>query len=180
MSQKISRRYAKAFYDVAAEQKEEERLLQELQFFATMYDEEVSFREFILNPVFQSEERKQVFDKILEKTKASLTGKTVLKFLLWRKRMRLLPQITEEYFTVLNQKKNRAVAEIWSAFELENKEQKEIQEQLQTMIGKEILLKSQKDPSLIGGLKVKIGSVIIESNIKYHLEKMRQELLGYY
>jgi len=178
MSREISRRYSKAFFEVAAEKKEEERLLDEINSLAHLYVEEISFRELIRNPAFSMAEREKVLGEIFEKMSCSTLGRIVMKYLLEKKRLHFLPQLAEEYFIVLNQKKGRAFAEIGTAYDLSRQEQEELKKELKGVIGKEILLKVNKESDLIGGVRVKIGSVVLEHNVRFHLEKMRQNLMG--
>jgi len=179
VSQEVSRRYAKAFLDVASERNEEEKCLKELQVFANLYAEDDSFRQLVLNPVFQESERISVVEKILSKTKSGVTAQVIIKYLIQRNRLSLLPKITEEYFSELNVKRGKQPVSVWSATALDKAEQTKLSKLLHEITGKEISLVLNEDPELIGGIKIKVGSVVLESSLKHNLEKMRQELIGY-
>ena len=71
MISNISRRYARAFFDIATEQKQIEPYYNELNQFASVVSQNKSLSDFLANPIFEQASKKGVVDNLIAKMKLS-------------------------------------------------------------------------------------------------------------
>ena len=99
-----------------------------------------------------------------------------LKVLGEAKRLSLLPVITSEYKKLLAEKDSSSELTISSAYELTQNQMDSITKGLEARYGKNITVKSEIDPALIGGFSVKCGDEVIDNSIKGRLDKLINQI----
>ena len=96
--------------------------------------------------------------------------------LIMAKRYYLLPAAVEEAGLLLDERLGRVRAQVQSAFELSDEQKTRVQEALSQFSGKKASATYQTDPALLGGLRVRMGDVLIDGKLKGQFEKLKQEL----
>jgi F-type H+-transporting ATPase subunit delta len=93
-----------------------------------------------------------------------------------RRRIRLLPRIYEEFGQLANEYRGIVVAEVTSAVPLDDADKAVIIRQLSELTGRRAILRTQVDPSILGGLIVRIGDKLIDGSLRTRLERLRETL----
>ena len=96
--------------------------------------------------------------------------------LIMAKRYYLLPAAAEQAGLLLDERLGRVRARVQSAFELSAEQKERVQQALSRFSGKQACLQYQTDPGLLGGLRVRMGDVLIDGTIKRQFERLKEEL----
>ena len=173
---KISRRYAKALLSLGQEDGhylEYGRGLDEFGGFCSANEE---FFRVVSNQIFSVEERKRVLDIVLEKSSFSGLLKNFLRLLLDKNRIGAIQEITDYYSRLTDEVSNITRAEISTAKPLKKSAQDRLQEALKGLTSKEVKIEVRENKSLIGGLVVRIGDLVLDGSVKAQIEGLRESL----
>lgn len=173
----IARRYARAFFEVAREDNRYEEYYGELRNFSSLLEESKSFREFLANPVFNRADKKAVTESILGRITMSVMTASFLKLLVEKRRMEILPEITGCYRELMDTALGKARVHVKTAFPLTGELSAGLRKGLETMTGKKIEITMEEDPSLLGGVVVRIGDTLYDGSIRTQLNNMRNLLV---
>jgi F-type H+-transporting ATPase subunit delta len=173
----ISKRYARAFFEVANEGKQIEPYYNELNQFASVVAQNKSLKDFLANPVFEQANKKNVVENIIAKLK--LSGMTVnfLKLLVDKNRIDILEDIVTCYRQLMDETLKKVRVNVKTAFALSVELRSFIGENLEKAIGKKVEMTVEEDPTLLGGVVIGVGDTLYDGSIKNQLNNMRN-LLG--
>ena len=172
----IARRYAKALLLIGKEDNQIDTYRQELEDFSALIEKEAALGQAISNPLYNAEGRKQVLVSVLEKLGLSRVMKSFLVLLFDKGRFGYLSSINDFYQKLADELKGVAQASLISATELPADTVEKIRDALSRRTGKDIVLKVEQDPSLIGGIVTRIGDLVLDGSIKSQLINMRESL----
>ena len=177
MISNISKRYARAFFDIASEEKQLERYYNEINQFASIIAQNKALGEFLANPVFEQESKKGVVENIIGKLQ--LSGMTVnfLKLLVDKKRIDVLRDIIFFYRQLMDESLKKVRVNLKTAFPLSSEMQDYITSSLEKVTGRKVEVSVEKDPGLLGGIVIGVGDTLYDGSIKSQLNNMRN-LLG--
>ncbi len=177
ISSNIAKRYARAFFAIAAEEKLYEEFSQELSRFSTILKENRNLSEFLANPVFDRPDKKAVLESVLRRIAVSPLTANFLKLLVDKRRIGILSDIEGSYRELMDNALNRARVSVTTAFPLTDELSARLQTKLEELTGREVELNVIEDPSLLGGIVVRVGDTLYDGSIKTQLNNMRN-LLG--
>ncbi|MDR1617153.1 MAG: F0F1 ATP synthase subunit delta [Syntrophomonadaceae bacterium] len=175
LNKSVARRYAEAFFKIAQETGQIDKLQQELEnVVATIngIDELKTYLNHLLVPVKQ---KKEIIDKIFSEQLSAVTVK-FLKLVVDKRREGYLDAIVGEYCDMADESRNIIKAYLFSAQEVPEDEVKVLQEKLSASTGKTVELKQTVDESLIGGIKIRVGDRIIDASVTKKLEMLQTKL----
>jgi F-type H+-transporting ATPase subunit delta len=173
----ISKRYARAFFDIAAQEKKLENYYNELAQFASFINQDKNLREFLANPVFEQAVKKNVVEKLISKLQLSVMTINFLKLLVDKKRIEVLPDITICYRQMMDDVLKKVSVNLKTAFPLSAEMQAYISSSLEKLTGRQVEMTVEKDPALLGGIVIGVGDTLYDGSIKNQLNNMRN-LLG--
>ncbi len=173
---RLAKRYAKALFSLGQENDSFMQYGQELEMFTDFCQKHSDFRNAIANPVFAEEERKEVLNYVLKRGDFSDMVKHFLALLLERNRMGAIEAISEYYTRLTDMASNIARAEIITARPLREEVLKKIEQSLEKLSSKTVRSHVSEDDSLIGGIKVKIGDLVLDGSVKAQLEGLKESL----
>lgn len=101
-----------------------------------------------------------------------------LGLLVQKKRAEILPEIAEEFQTMVNEEKNIVHGSVVSAVELSSDLQSNVQATLEKLTGKKVQLSTGVDPSIIGGIIAKVGDLVLDGSIKAQLVSLNDSIKG--
>ena len=173
MISNISKRYARAFFEIAAEEKQLERYYNEINQFTSIIAQNKALGEFLANPVFEQESKKNVVENIIGRLK--LSGMTVnfLKLLVDKRRIDVLPDIVFFYRQLMDESLKKVRVNLKTAFPLSSKMQNYITSNLEKVTGRKVEVSVEKDPGLLGGIVIGVGDTLYDGSIKNQLNNMR-------
>jgi F-type H+-transporting ATPase subunit delta len=175
----ISRRYSKALFQLAKEERQEEAVGGEIEQFLRVYTGS-PLQKVLNNPAFELDSRKKIVLEIIANLQlSSLTGR-FLCVLLDRDRLAYLPSIDASYRRLLNAAKGRVDAKVISAIALDQAMRDRLREMLHSISGKQVVLHEETDPAQLGGIVVELEGRIYDGTVRTQLEKMRERIAREY
>ena len=175
----IAKRYAAAFFDIARKAGTEERAEREIAEVAAMITEHAQLRNVLETPAVPPLVKKALLREILVQSGgAGLTAETqrLLAMLGDRDRLMLIRDVARAFTDRLLQAKRIVPAEVVTAVPLGDGSRAAIAEALKKATGSDVRLTTRVDPSIIGGVVARVGSVLFDGSITRQLERLGQRL----
>ncbi|MBN9308924.1 F0F1 ATP synthase subunit delta [Devosia sp.] len=169
----IARPYASALFDLAKADNSVAAVEQGLDKLLALASESPDFARFLRSPVINTEEKAVAMRALLERAKAHTTVGNFVKVVARNGRLFALPAIIAAFKERAAGHRGEVAADVTSAAPLSAAQVKSLAETLKAKIGKSVTLTQHVDPSLIGGLVVKVGSQMIDSSLKTKLTAMK-------
>ncbi len=176
---RLSRRYGKAFFQLAREERREEAIGQEIEQFFSAYMGS-PLQTVLNNPAFNLDSRKKILFEVTKSQQLSPVSVHFLSILLERDRLTHLPSIVACYRRLLNEAKGRVEAKVVGASALEPAMVEGLREVLRAISGKEVVLHQEADPALIGGVLVELEGRVYDGSVRTQLENMKQRIAREY
>ena len=173
-SSEISQRYALALYDLSKEKNQTEEFITNMTAFIKIFNSNKDLKNFVKNPTYSVENQKIVFDKILTSMNLNKMVKNFFSLLILKKRMFFLNTIIDEFLKIISHNKGEISGSLITAKEIDEKVTNDIEKEISNNIKRPIKLKSKVDETLIGGLIIQIGSLMIDTSIKNKLQKYKK------
>jgi F-type H+-transporting ATPase subunit delta len=176
LSRIIAKKYAKALLEIGLNDRNYEALGQDLDKMADLLGESRELRVVLRNPAFPKSARKTIARKVAERLGLTTTTVTFIEFLIHRRRLDHFSLITKIYRDLCDEVAGRTRVTLAFPLELPSNLVREIKSLTESLTGKEVILSQEKDPSLIGGVLMKIGNVVYDGSLKAQIAKLRDNL----
>lgn len=174
----ISSRYARAFADVVMERKlDAGRVRSELRSLTEVVVQNSELRRVWEAPALPAAQKRAVLDALAKRAGVSPMVRNFLAVLIDHERIPLLEQIVGQVETELDRRLNLAQAEVTSARELRAEEKQVLEAEVERLTGKKVRARYHRDPSLLGGAVIKVGSTIYDGSVLGQLNKIREHLV---
>ncbi|MBT7205452.1 MAG: ATP synthase F1 subunit delta [Deltaproteobacteria bacterium] len=177
----IARRYASALSNLAKKENNLEQVGTELMDFCDTLHEAVELQESLSNNKVPMAVRNSILTEILTKMKLSPLVSSFLRYLLSKRRLTLVHDIARAFALLTQEAMGILPAEVTVAKEPRSKESKDLlqklQEQLSASTGKTVQIHVSVDPSIIGGIVTRIGSMVIDGSIRKQLIQVRESII---
>jgi len=174
----VSDRYAAALYDLAAEKKLVDPVLEDLSNLKNMLKDNKELSLVIKSPLITSIDKLNIFESLLKKINANELTSTFLKVIEKNKRFSNLASIITQFMNINSQKRGDVLADITSAGELNDDQKNNITNQLKSILGDKLSLSFDVDKSIMGGLIVKVGSKMIDTSLANKINKLKIAMKG--
>ena len=166
-----------ALYELSKETNQTEEFASSMNSFMKVYNSNEDLKNFIKNPTYLVESQKKVFEKISSLMNFNKIIKNFFLILIIKKRIFFLDNIIEEFLKLISHKKGEISANLISSKKIDDKTILDIEKEISENIKGSIKLKSKVDESLIGGVVIQIGSLMIDTSIKNKLRKYRKVMM---
>ena len=178
MSQEvIARRYAKALISLAEKEETLGKTGEHFSDMAVAYKESAELREVLSDTKVSKELKQKVLKAVLAKLKTTDLVDTFCRYLLAKRRIKLLPNIESAFNLFLQEKLGRIEAMVTVAHELPKATIDKLEKSISKYSGKEVAINITIDPAIIGGIVTRIGSVVIDGSIHTQLNQIRQTII---
>ena len=169
-----ARPYAKAVYDLAAETAAIADWSEALaNLAAVVVAPDVAA--LLDSPDMDKKQKGELLLQVLA-DKLSDQQKNLVRLMAENGRLRLMPEVAEQFEATRAAAENKVEAEVVSAFELSAEQSDEITNTLKNKLGCEVTLSTSVDESLIGGVVIKAGDTIIDASLKAQLDSLALSL----
>ena len=168
----VARRYATALFNLL-DPPSIEASRNNLLGFSDLLNQSSDFKHVLASPVFTLEEKKTVLNDLSDRMGSPAVMRDFLGQLLKKNRVGLLPEIAEAFNDLADQ--HKGVHHVWvsSAKDMSPSEQQQLQAQLGNRLHRDVKMTFQTDPSLVAGLKIRIGSRVYDNTVRGKLAGMR-------
>ena len=170
-------RYARALLDVAVKEQADLELIEnELTQFADLFTQYPLLQKVLLNPAVPVPRKRAAVSDLLAKAKFTPIVSKLLALLTDRDRLILVKDLLAAYSDRLLDHRGVVRAEVTTAVALDASRAEAIRKGLATLTGRTVMLATNVDPSIIGGLVARIGSTVYDGSVTRQLEKMKERL----
>ena len=170
-------RYSLALYELAEEANALDEIEKNSSFIIKLISSSDDFNSLIKDPTNQKEDQLNIISNISESYKLNSLLTKFLSFLILKRRLFYVEKILKDFIETCSKKRGEVKAELTAAKELTENEINSIKEDLIKSFSLKIKLNYKYDPSLIGGLIVKVGSTMIDTSIKSKLQQMENKMI---
>ncbi|MDB9799563.1 ATP synthase F1 subunit delta [Pelagibacteraceae bacterium] len=176
-STETSERYGLALFELSNESSELNIVEKNVNDLLQVYRSNDNLEYFIKNPTEKIQDKLKVISKISDTMNLTKILKNFLSILITKQRIFFLDKILNSFLKLCAKKRGELNASLVSSKNLSNEELKSISNELSKAIGSTINLSYKVDEELIGGLKIQLGSLMIDSSIKNKLKKYEKLML---
>jgi F-type H+-transporting ATPase subunit delta len=202
MKQIVAKRYAKALFQIiqpgpssvkaplpprstpalaepeARLQEELERSLKILRQVGQAFKEHDDFRHIMLNPAFDREVKIRALKALLEKIQASGPVIKFLEYLIRKNRFGYLGEISRAFSVLMGEFLGIITVPINTARELSQEEEESLRQHLESATGRKVQMQWSVNPSLIGGMVIRVGETVVDGSILGQLQAIRRMLIS--
>ena len=176
MARKVhARRYAQAIFDIALETKELDRWQSDLRKIVGLSGDG-TLNAWVQNPKLRFDVKARLLSERLGDISPLALNLACL--LVSKGRFNMASDIADEYQRLLDSHRGIEQAEVITTIPLDDKDKLKLGEHLGTMVSKKVVVTSEVDHSLIGGIMVRVGGKLLDGSTRSQLITLRQEMVG--
>jgi F-type H+-transporting ATPase subunit delta len=172
--EEIAEVYARALFEAAKDDGVLDRVHDELGQFADALEGDRNLQVFLFSPYFSSEEKKQGVRRIV--TDADERVLNFLELLAERHRMPALFRIRRLFDELWADEHKLLEVTVTSATELDAGLVDDIGKRIEEQTGREVELSSKVDPDVLGGLRVRVGNMVLDATVRNRLDQLRKQV----
>lgn len=174
----LAKRYAKALFVVGKEEDALDDFATSLNGFADLFSTTPEVEDGLTNPVYPLDVREQVMAGIVESMGLSQIMTNFCKLLAEKNRSFIIPDVAEVFQTMVDEERNICQGVMITAAEVNADLQEKTKETLEKITGKQVVLSTEVDPDIIGGIITKVGDMVIDGSIRTQLEGLKESIKG--
>lgn len=168
--------YAGSLYELAAESKAVAVVEKELGRVEALIDGSKDLQRLVASPVFSADEQLKAVSAIAAKAKFHKLVANFLSVVARNRRLFAVPGMIKAFRRIAAEQRGEVAAEVLSAHALSAAQQEDLKAALKSVAGKDVSINVAVDPSLLGGLVVKMGSRQIDTSLKTKLNSLKLAL----
>jgi F-type H+-transporting ATPase subunit delta len=172
--EEIARVYAEALFEVAKEKGKLDEIRSELADFADALAESKEMQVFFFSPYFSSTEKKEGIRRVIQGADEEFVN--FLELLAEKHRMPVIFRMRRQFDELWKRENRRIDVTVTSATELDKSVVKRIGKQIEEQTGRKVNLSSEVDDSILGGLVLQVGNMVLDASIRNRLEKLRKSV----
>ena len=176
-STETANRYALALFELANENSELDVVEKNIQDLLQIYNSSSDLKNFIKNPTQSQFNQLKVIQELSSKMNLLKVVNNFLSILVTKRRIFFLNNIFQNFLILVSKKRGELKASLVSSKNLSDDELQNLNKELSQTIGTSITFDYKVDESLIGGLQMQIGSLMVDTSIKNKLRKYEQIML---
>lgn len=173
----VGRVYAEALLELAREQGKVDELAQEAQQLLPVIAEGGELNRLLTNPAIGDVERAKIVERVFRGKVSDLLYK-LMQVMSDKGRLGSLSQVAAGYLLAVSDDRGHIDVEAYIASELDSNAAKKVADQIGQALGKTVTLTQKVDPSLIGGLKIKVGDQLIDASVASQLRNMKNKMIA--
>ncbi|MEJ5083463.1 MULTISPECIES: F0F1 ATP synthase subunit delta [unclassified Ochrobactrum] len=172
----VAQRYAGSLFELALDANSVAAVEKDLGRFEALLSGSEDLKRLISSPVFNAEDQLHAIGAIADK--AGITGLVgnFLRVVASNRRLFALPGIIAAFRAIAAEHRGEVSADVISAHELTAAQQNELKATLKSVAGKDVTINVTVDPSILGGLVVKMGSRQIDTSLRTKLSSLKLAL----
>jgi F-type H+-transporting ATPase subunit delta len=172
--EEIAQVYARALFDVAVERDQLDEVREQLGEFADAMHENRDLAVFFFSPYFSVPEKKDGLKRAVQDADPAVIN--FLEALIERHRMPAIFRIRTDFDVLWEKERRRLPVHVTSAIELDQSVIDSLVKQIGEQVDRQVVLSSEVDPDILGGVVLRVGNVILDASIKNRLEQLRKQV----
>ena len=175
-SNETSERYALALFELANEKSELENIEKNILFLREICKNNQDFNSFLKNPTNQLELQSKVFAEISKIMKLNKNFSNFIQLIINKRRIFFLEKILDKFIKISSNRKGKIDATLISSKDLSQDERNKISQEISKTIKSKIEFIFKTDKNLISGIKIQIGSLLIDTSLSNKLKRLKQSM----
>ncbi len=172
----VSGRYATALFELARDERCIDTVKADLDGFEVMLTENPDLMRLVRSPVFSAEEQLRALTAVLGRAGISGVTANFLKVLTANRRLFAVADVIRAFTALVAKFRGEATANVTVAESLSDRNLDALKTALKSVTGKDVTLNVKVDPSIIGGLMVKLGSRMVDSSLRTKLNSIKHAM----
>jgi F-type H+-transporting ATPase subunit delta len=172
----VSGRYATALFELSRDEKSVDAVKADLDRFDAMLADSADLLRLVRSPVFSADSQSKALAAILDKAGISGIAANFLRVLTNNRRLFAVSDVIRAFRALVARFKGEATADVTVAEALSDKNLDALKTSLKAVTGKDVALNVKIDPSIIGGLIVKLGSRMVDSSLRTKLNSIKHAM----
>jgi F-type H+-transporting ATPase subunit delta len=172
----VSGRYATALFELARDEKAVDAVMADLAIFDAMLAESADLTRLVRSPVFSAESQSRALAAVLDQGGIAGIAANFLKVLTANRRLFAVADVIRAFRALVARFKGEATADVTVAEALSDANLDALKVALKSVTGKDVALNVKVDPSIIGGLVVKLGSRMVDSSLRTKLNSIKHAM----
>lgn len=172
--EEIAEVYSRSLFEVAKDHGVLDRVHEELGQFADALDASRELQIFFFSPYFSSQEKKDAIGTLVEDADERFVR--FLELLAERHRMPAIFRIRRELDALWRRENRLLPVSVTSAVELDASLVEGIGSRIEEQTGQRVDLSSRVDPSVLGGLVLQVGNMVLDASVRNRLERLRKQV----
>ncbi|MBP1852237.1 F-type H+-transporting ATPase subunit delta [Rhizobium halophytocola] len=172
----VAERYASSLFELSLEENAIDAVASDLSRFQAMIDDSADLKRLIESPVFSAAEQLSAISALTEKAALGGLVGNFLKVVASNRRLFAVPGIVSAFRQMAASHRGEVTADVTTAHALSAAQDKELKDALKAVIGKDVTLNVTVDPTILGGLIVKVGSRQIDTSLRTKLSTLKLSL----
>ena len=170
----VAGRYASALFSLAQDDRQTEAVAQSLSKLDALIAESPDFQRLVRSPVFSAGDQLKALDAILAREDIGGITANFVRLITVKRRLFYIRDMIAAYRKLYDASRGVTRAEVTSATALTDANVLALKEQLRAASGgREVELETKIDPSIIGGLVVRLGSRMVDGSLRTKLNAIR-------
>jgi F-type H+-transporting ATPase subunit delta len=169
----VGGRYAQALFDLATDEKIVAVVEADLQALKRMSAESKDFRTLLASPAFNAEDKAKALKALAAKAKLHATTQKFLGLLAQNGRVSALMSVVAGYEELAAKARGAVAAQVVTAIPLSAAQSKGVAQALRTALGADPEITTRVDPSILGGIKVQVGSRLFDASLRSKLDSLK-------
>jgi F-type H+-transporting ATPase subunit delta len=169
----IAGRYASALFELASDARQTAAVGKDLTRFDTLVAGSADLLRLVKSPAFSADEQQAAVTEVLAKAKIGGLTANFIKLVASKRRLFVVRDMVAAYHALSDARAGVAKAEVTVAEKLSVNNKKAVVDALKSVTGKNVNITEKVDPSIIGGIIVKMGSRMVDSSVRTKLNSLK-------
>ncbi|CUU01419.1 F-type H+-transporting ATPase subunit delta [Candidatus Thermokryptus mobilis] len=175
---RIAKRYAKALFEIAEEMKKLEKITNDVVFIDSLIRSSRELQLFLKSPIIKEDKKREVLKEIFSDSRVDPVTLKFIMLLVEKKREDILHDIVKVYRQIYDEKMGIVSAEVITAVEVGERLKKKIEQKILELTGaKKVKASYRVDPSIIGGIVIRVGDTVYDASIRRRIQLLREQLI---
>lgn len=172
----ITGRYASALFELALAEKKLGPVEKDLVRFDNLLSGSTDLQRLVTSPVFSADQQLDAVSAVLTKSKITGLVGNFVRTVASNGRLFAMSGMLSAFRAFLAEHKGEVTADVTVASALSATQAKELKAALKSVVGKNVAINATVDPSLLGGMIVKVGSRQIDTSLRTKLSSLKLSL----
>ena len=169
--------YSQALFELATESNSVTDIENQVSSILELVRTSEDIKKFIKDPTNKIEDQLKIINAISDQFKFNELLKKFLGFTVTKRKLFFIEKILNDFLFICSNSRGEIQAELSAAKNLNESEINKIKDELSSTFGSNIKLNHKYDPSLIGGLIIKVGSTMIDTSLKSKIQKIEKKMI---
>lgn len=172
----VAGRYASALFELAQDENKVAEVEKDLATFLSLYDESDDLRRVVRSPVIDADQQAKALNALFQKANIGALAGNFFQLIAKNRRLFAAPDMVRAFQSLAARARGEITADVTSAHPLSDGQVAALKAKLKDSMGKEVKLAMRVDPSVLGGLVVKVGSRMVDGSLRTKLANLKAAL----